>query len=85
LPIARKYSAIDVATSAPRARTNAAWSPVATMITLLASPSVPSEFSMKVANLAAALAEQRDHVSRGLRAAAPIHAEQRALAHARAA
>jgi hypothetical protein len=81
LPWSRKYSAIAVATSAPRARTSAAWSPVATMTTDFASPSGPERVLDEVADLAAALAQQRDHVDVGGRVARD-HPQQRALAHA---
>ena len=47
LPWSRKYSAMAVATSAPRARTRADWSPVATTSTERFSPSAPSELVMK--------------------------------------
>ena len=84
LPWAAKNSATVVAASAARMRMSGDWSEVETTTTDRARPSAPSESRKKLAHLATALTHQSHHRHLGL-GVARHHADQRALAHTRAA
>ena len=81
-PRSRKYSAIAVAQWAACTRTSAGSSLVATTTTLLASRRAEIALD-ELVDLAAAFADQGDHVHVGRRVARH-HAQRHALAHARA-